>query len=360
MSAVRKLRALVVDDSAVMRQILAKLLEGTGDFLIDTAADPLIAFRKIEAARPDVILLDLEMPRMDGLTFLRKLRESDPIPVVVCSALAGKGTETGFRAIEEGAVEVVVKPRVGLREFLEESTVLIGDALRGASLARGGRRRLALAETRDAIPSPLPLRETTDKVIAIGASTGGTEALRELLVRMPPDCPGIVVVQHMPEGYTRAFADRLDQICAIEVKEAASGDRVAPGKALIARGNHHLTLRRSGAAYVVEVDAGPLVSHHRPSVDVLFRSVAEAAGGNAVGVLLTGMGRDGAAGMLDLQRAGASTIAQDEATSVVFGMPKEAIALGAADEVLPLGRIAAAMIDRSLHKRPIQRGLASC
>ena len=314
---------------------------------VAVAADPLIAMDKMACVRPDVIVLDLEMPRMDGLTFLRKIMTEDPIPVVVCSGLTGEGTEAAIRAMEEGAVEIVTKPKVGIREFLHESAVMLVDAVRGAARARVRRRAPALPSpeqrlTADAVLPRVqqpPLRITSDKVVAVGASTGGTDALRELLEAMPPDAPGLVVVQHMPEHFTRAFADRINRLCRIEVKEAASGDRVLDGRALIAPGNRHTTLVRSGGHYAVEVIEGPLVSRHRPSVDVLFRSAARAAGPNAVGIIMTGMGDDGADGLLEMKQAGAATIAQDEATCVVFGMPKEAIDRGAVDEVVPLPQI---------------------
>jgi two-component system chemotaxis response regulator CheB len=346
---------LVVDDSAVVRQVMAAILSPARGMAATVASDPLIAMDKMRRIRPDVILLDLEMPRMDGLTFLRKIMAEDPIPVVVCSGLTGPATEAGLRALEEGAVEVVTKPRLNVKAFLEESASALVDAVRAAAQARVRPRRPAPRSTspppgRDAFTPAAErpaLRLTTDKVVAIGASTGGTEALRELLQALPPDAPGVVIVQHMPEAFTRAFADRLARTCWVEVKEAADGDRVLEGRALIAPGNRHLRLLRSGSHYALEVADGPLVCRHRPSVDVLFRSVARAAGPNAVGVILTGMGSDGAQGLLEMRRAGAATIAQDEATSVVFGMPKEAIAAGAVDEVLPLPRIATAMLERA-------------
>lgn len=338
---------LVVDDSAVVRQALSAILGGAG-FSVAVASDPLIALEKIQKARPRVIVLDLEMPRMDGLTFLRRLMAEDPIPVVVCSGLAGRGTEAALTALSEGAVEVVGKPRLGVRDFLHESAALLVEAVRGAALARP-RPRVATERklTADAV---LPRREqagltlTSDKVVVIGASTGGTEALRRVLEALPSDAPAAVVVQHMPELFTKAFADRLDRACRIEVKEAAPGDRVLEGRALVAPGNRHLLLQRSGAHYTVEVKDGPLVARHRPSVDVLFRSAAQAAGPNAVGVIMTGMGDDGAAGLLEMKRAGAATIAQDEASCVVFGMPREAIARGAVDMVEPLDRIPEAIL----------------
>ena len=354
----RPSRILVVDDSAVVRQVMTAVLT-KGGFTVDIAADPLIALEKMKKARPDVIVLDLEMPRMDGLTFLRKLMKENPIPVVVCSGLTGSGTEAAMRALEEGAVEIITKPRVGVHGFLVDSAAQIVDAILCAARARLRTPRaldVSPRLTADAILPPRagPLTVTTERVVVIGASTGGTEALRRLLQDLPPDSPGLVIVQHMPEVFTAAFARRLSETCRIEVREAADGDRVVEGRALIAPGNRHTLLRRSGARYVVEVADGPLVSRHRPSVDVLFRSAAQAAGVNAVGVILTGMGNDGAEGLLEMKRAGARTLAQDEATCVVFGMPREAIARGAVDDVLPLGLIPAAIVKAAgadLHPR---------
>jgi two-component system, chemotaxis family, protein-glutamate methylesterase/glutaminase len=347
----RPLRVLVVDDSAVVRQAMTAILSRAGMGVV-IASDPIIAMEKMRKERPDVVLLDLEMPRMDGLTFLRKVMARDPLPVVVCSGLAGEGTETALQALEQGAVEIIAKPRLGVKAFLEESARRVVEAVHSAAHARVRLRGPAPAKRLAAdavIPArrPSPLRITTAKVVVLGASTGGTEALRELLQAMPPDAPAIAVVQHMPETFTAAFARRLSESCRIEVKEAANGDRLCSGRALVAPGSHHLAVRRSGAQYCVEVLDGPPVSRHRPSVDVLFRSAAQAAGPNAVGVILTGMGDDGAAGLLEMKAAGAHTIAQDEDTSVVFGMPKEAIARGAVDEVLPLGRVAAAILERA-------------
>lgn len=347
----RKIHVLVVDDSAVVRQVMQAVLGTDKNIRVSVAADPIIAFSKIEKEVPDVVITDLEMPRMDGLTFLKKIMAERPLPVVVCSGLAEKGTEAVMSALALGAVEVITKPKLGVRDFLHESAVTLLDAVWSASQARL-RPRMTLPVTprlsADAVlaksQGPM-IRITTDKVVAIGASTGGTEALREVLTSLQPDCPGIVVVQHMPEVFTRAFAERLNKDCSIEVKEAANGDRILSGRALIAPGNHHMLVQRSGAHYVVEVKDGPLVSRHRPSVDVLFRSVAKSAGPNAVGVIMTGMGSDGAQGLLEMRQAGAATIAQDEATCVVFGMPKEAIAAGAAARVLPLHRIADAAIE---------------
>ena len=340
-AASRPLDVLVIDDSAVVRQSMAAVLARRAGTSVSAASDALIGLRKIRERRPDVIVLDLELPKMDGLTFLRKLMAEDPIPVVVCSTLAGPGTEAAIRALEEGAVEVIHKPTLGARQFIEESVTQVIDAVEAAFASRLVRR-----SPRPAPPAftKLPLlRNTTGRVIAIGASTGGTEAIREILESMPPDAPGTVVVQHMPEQFTAAFAARLDQLCRIEVREARQGDRVTEGLALIAPGNHHLRLLRSGAHYLVEVTSDPPVSRHRPSVDVLFQSVAAAAGPNAVGALLTGMGDDGADGLLSMLRAGASTFAQDEASCVVFGMPREAILRGAAQHVVPLSRMAEAL-----------------
>jgi two-component system, chemotaxis family, protein-glutamate methylesterase/glutaminase len=347
-----KLRVLVVDDSAVVRQGVLMLLEHVPGMAVEVAADPLIARQKMKGHRPDVILLDLEMPRMDGLTFLRELmREEQPVPVVVCSGLAGPGSELAVRALQEGAVEIIPKPMVGVGEFLRESRAKLMDSLRNAARARPRLARRGPPEKAELEPVERPagllLPVTTDKVVAVGASTGGTEALRQLLEPMPPDCPGIVIVQHMPEQFTSAFARRLNQLCRIEVKEAEQGDAVRQGRALIAPGNRHLRVRRTGDHYQVDVLDGGRVSGHKPSVDVLFQSVARAAGENAVGVLLTGMGDDGADGLLAMKQAGAATIAQDEGSCVVFGMPRAAIERGAVDEVLPLGAICEAVRRRA-------------
>ncbi|MGZ8476469.1 MAG: protein-glutamate methylesterase/protein-glutamine glutaminase [Candidatus Binatia bacterium] len=341
------LNILVVDDSAVVREVMTAVLSQEPGFSVTVAGDPFIALGKMKQKRPDVIILDLEMPRMDGLTFLRKIVREDPIPVVICSALTGPDTSIGLQALEEGAVDVVTKPRLGVRDFLHESAVVLIDAVRAA--ARHPGRKLVAAPlvvtprlNADAMlpaKSAVSLSVTSDKVVAIGASTGGTEALKSILESMPPDAPGLVVVQHMPEGFTAAFAQRLNQSCRVEVKEAVNGDRVAAGRALIAPGNLHTMVRRNGAQYAVEVTDGPLVSRHRPSVDVLFRSVAQSAGPNAVGVIMTGMGDDGAAGLLEMKHSGAFTLAQDEASCVVFGMPKEAIERGAVDRVVSLSGI---------------------
>ena len=350
------LKVLVVDDSATVRQVLAAVLSEKHGFRVTAAADPLIAIEKMKRSLPDVILLDLEMPRMDGMTFLRKLMGETPLPVVICSGLTGPHTDAAIRALENGAVDIITKPKIGIRGFLEESAVLLEDTVRAAAAARLRRPRRRQDSPSSAkhaggdtsLPSTgLCTSKQKEKIIAIGASTGGTEALLHLFERMPQDCPGIVAVQHMPEGFTAAFARRLNDNCAIEVREAADGDQLVPGRAYIAPGNRHTYVRRMGPTYLLEVRDGALVSRHRPSVNVLFRSVAQAAGPHAVGVLLTGMGDDGADGLLEMRRANAFTIAQDEATCVVFGMPREAILLGAAEEVLPLQRIPEAMLVRS-------------
>ncbi len=347
----RKIRVLIVDDSALVRQTLTEILASDPDIeVIGTAGDPFVAADRIREQVPDVITLDIEMPRMDGLTFLQQIMLQHPIPVVICSSLAGEGAQSAIRALELGAVEIITKPRFGTKQFLEDSRILLCESVKAAAACRlRSPRVIRTVEpklTADAILSGATgaMLETTEKVVAIGASTGGTEALKTLLETLPADCPGIVIVQHMPELFTRAFATRLDGLCAITVKEAEQNDTVIRGRALIAPGNHHLLLKRSGARYFVEVKDGPLVCRHRPSVDVLFRSAARYAGKNAVGAILTGMGDDGARGMLEMKQAGANTIAQDEATSVVFGMPKEAIKTGAIDKVLPLQSIAGAIL----------------
>lgn len=349
----KKIQVLIIDDSAVVRQVLTEIISSDPELEVQaTAADPFIAAERMKTAVPDVITLDVEMPRMDGISFLQKLMSQHPIPVVMCSSLTLKGSETAFRALESGAVDIIEKPRLGTRQFLEESRLRICDALKAASKARlkeipEGRRNVAPKLTADAVmarPASLAMIQTTEKVVVVGASTGGTEALRVFLAALPADSPGIVIVQHMPEYFTSAFAKRLDGLCRISVKEAASNDTVVRGRALIAPGNRHIILKRSGARYYVEVKDGPLVCRHRPSVDVLFRSAARYAGKNAVGVIMTGMGDDGARGVLELKEAGAVTIAQDEATSVVFGMPQEAIKTGAVDRILPLPAIAGEVV----------------
>ena len=351
MNASRKVRVLIVDDSASVRQTLKQVLESDpGIEVIATASDPYIAVERIKQQLPDVITLDVEMPRMDGITFLEKIMSQCPLPVVICSTLTEKGSETALAALEKGAVEVITKPKLGTKQFLEESRIRICDAVKSAARVRVKAHprsstpiRVAPKLTADVIlarPTTHAMLQTTEKVVAVGASTGGTEALRQFLESLPADAPGIVIVQHMPEQFTASFAKRLDQLCRVSVKEAEEGDSVVRGQALIAPGNKHLLLQRSGARYYVEVKDGPLVCRHRPSVDVLFRSTARYAGKNALGIIMTGMGDDGARGMLEMKEAGAFTIAQDEASCIVFGMPAEAIKLGGVDSVLPLPSIA--------------------
>ena len=345
----KRVRVLVVDDSALVRQTLADVLQSDPDIqIMATASDPFNAAERIRQELPDVIVLDVEMPRMDGITFLQAIMAQHPIPVVICSSLTEKDSETALRAMEYGAVDIIPKPRLGTERFLRESQELLCHTVKTASTARlRVIRQIQPALTADAVlakASGSAMVRTTEKVALIGASTGGTEALRVLLQAMPPDAPGMLIVQHMPEKFTKAFAERLNGLCAISIKEAENGDTVLRGHALLAPGNRHLLLKRSGARYFVEVRDGPLVCRHRPSVDVLFRSGARYAGRNAVGVLMTGMGNDGARGLLELKQAGATTIAQDEATCVVFGMPHEAIKLGAADRVLALNVIAGAVL----------------
>lgn len=349
--AKQKIKVLVVDDSALVRRILKDILNSNPQIeVIATAADPFFAVQHISKNIPDVITLDVEMPRMDGLTFLRKLMSQHPIPVVMCSSLTEQSSETAMKALEYGAVEIIIKPRLGTKEFFEESKIMICDIVKAAAQVRPKRNttlKVPKKLTADVImPKPIgkSLPKTTEKVVLVGASTGGTEALRIFLEAMPEDAPGTVIVQHMPEQFTAAFAQRLSGLCRIEVKEACDGDKVLIGRALIAPGNRHTLLKRSGAFYYVEVKDGPLVCRHRPSVDVLFRSGARYAGPNAVGVIMTGMGDDGARGMVEMKQQGAFNIAQDKATCVVFGMPKEAIELKGVDKVLPLQAIPVAIL----------------
>jgi len=346
-----RIRVLIVDDSAVVRQTLSEVLASDPEIeVIGTAGDPFVAAERIAEQVPDVITLDIEMPRMDGLTFLQKIMSQHPIPVVICSSLAENSAQSTLKALEYGAVDIVTKPKFGTKQFLEDSKIMLCESVKAAAAAHvrvlQPSRKVEPKLTADAILSPATnaMLETTEKVVVIGASTGGTEALKTLLEALPADCPGIVIVQHMPELFTRAFAKRLDSLCSITVKEAESNDTVLRGRALIAPGNHHTLIKRSGARYYVDIKEGPLVCRHRPSVDVLFRSAARYAGQNAVGIILTGMGDDGARGMLEMKQAGAMTIAQDEATCIVFGMPKEAIKYGAVNRVLPLHTIAAAIV----------------
>lgn len=350
-----QINVLLVDDSAVVRQVLtASLSKDPSIKVIGAVADPIFAMTRMQIQWPDVIVLDVEMPRMDGITFLKKLMRERPTPVVICSTLTEKGAETTMQAMAAGAVSIVTKPKIGLKQFLQEDSESLISAVKAASHANLRRLGTIAAPpvpiqaklTADAIlpASSHAMAETTDRIVAIGTSTGGTQALEVVLVALPRVCPGIVIVQHMPEKFTGAFAARLNSICQIEVREAVNGDRVLPGRALIAQGGKHMLLRRSGAQYHVEIVDGPLVTRHRPSVDVLFRSVAKCAGKNALGIIMTGMGDDGARGLKEMSDMGARTLGQDEDSCVVYGMPKEAVKLGAVNKELPLGRIAGEIV----------------
>ncbi|MGZ9067425.1 MAG: protein-glutamate methylesterase/protein-glutamine glutaminase, partial [Burkholderiales bacterium] len=341
----KEIRVLIVDDSALVRSLLTEIInEEPGMRAIGAAPDPLVAREMIRNLDPDVITLDIEMPRMDGLDFFEKLMRLRPMPVLMISTLTERGSDATLRALELGAVDFIPKPRIGIASGIREYSAQITEKIRVAAAARP-RRASAPARAEAAPLHTAPLRiGSTEKVIVIGASTGGTEAIKDVLVQLPFDAPAVLVTQHMPEAFTRSFAARLDSLCRITVKEAESGERVLPGHAYIAPGHSHLLLKRSGANYITHLSQSEPVNRHRPSVDVLFRSAAECAAKNAIAIILTGMGKDGAAGMLELHRAGAHTYAQDEHSCVVFGMPKEAIALGAADEVLPLQDIPRAVI----------------
>lgn len=352
-----KIKVLIVDDSALVRQTLAEIISDTDDLeVMATAGDPYVAAEKMKQQLPDVILLDVEMPRMDGLTFLAKLMAQHPLPVVICSTLVGNNSDTHLRALELGAVEIINKPALGTRQYLKETGMLIPDAIRAAAQAKVQRLRKQQMRPSPKLSADVMLdmagakamHETTDKVIVIGASTGGTEAIRIVLEAMPANSPAIAIVQHMPEGFTHSFAERLNKLCRINVKEAKDGDPLLQGYALIGPGNKHMMIKRSGARYYVEIKDGPLVSRHRPSVDVLFRSAARYAGSNAVAAILTGMGDDGANGIKELRDAGAWTCGQDEATSVVYGMPKEAYLRGGVMTQLPLEHIPANLLKNSL------------
>jgi len=349
------IKVMIIDDSAVVRETLSAIINSDSEFeVIATASDPLIALKKLETLTPDVITLDIEMPRMDGISFLKQIMSIKPIPIVICSSMAGEGSSNAMRAMEYGAVDIIQKPKMGTKQFIQDSKINILEVLRGAFYASHKLKKVSLSShaferdiapklTADVILDKAPATqfiETTEKVCVIGASTGGTEALREYLEMLPADAPGTVIVQHMPEHFTRSFAERLNSLCKCEVKEAEDNDAVIRGRVLIVPGNKHTLLKRSGSRYYVEVKDGPLVSRHRPSVDVLFRSASRYAGRNAVGVIMTGMGDDGAKGMLEMHQAGSYTIAQDEKTCIVFGMPAEAIKNGSVDTVLPLQKIA--------------------
>ncbi len=357
------IKVMIVDDSALVRQVVSQALaKEPGIEVIATASDPVFALDKLKSLWPDVIVLDIEMPRMDGISFLKKIMAERPTPVIICSSLAEKGAQATFDAMAAGAVSIITKPKAGLKAFLEDASNDIAQAVRAAAranlraLTRSSASSTAAAAALVNRPkisadvmlppggSPTAMARTTDQLIAIGTSTGGTQALEAVLTRLPSTCLGIVIVQHMPEKFTAMFAERLNGLCEIEVREARNGDRVMPGRALIAPGGKHMMVKRSGAQYIVDVVDGPLVNRHKPSVDVLFRSVAKFVGANALGIIMTGMGDDGARGLREMKDAGAKTIAQDEASCVVFGMPKEAIKLGAADQVMPLDRVPDAMI----------------
>jgi two-component system chemotaxis response regulator CheB len=347
---VSRIKVMVVDDSAVVRQMLTALLDADpGVEVIGAVADPILAMARMELTWPDVIVLDIEMPRMDGITFLKKLMAERPTPVVICSSLTDKGARTTMEALAAGAVSIITKPKIGVKQFLADSCDDLISAVKVAAQAnlkrlgaRGAPASPAPKHTADVILPAAAERamvKTSERVIAIGTSTGGTRALEAILTTLPKVSPGIVIVQHMPEKFTAAFAARLDSLCQIEVSEAHNDDRVTHGRALIAPGGKHMLLKRSGSQYHVTVVDGPLINRHRPSVDVLFRSVAKFAGANALGIIMTGMGDDGAAGLLEMRKAGAHTLAQDEETCVVYGMPKEAIRRGAVEKTVPLSAI---------------------
>lgn len=343
----RKIRVLIVDDSALIRQVLAELLRTDPDIeVVGTACDPYVARQRIKELDPDVLTLDVEMPKMDGLTFLEKLMTGHPMPVVMVSSLTEAGCQTTLKALELGAVDFFTKPKIDLRDEISERAEELVGKIKMAMQARVRplhHSRTEGVKSNNSVPRTAMLK-TTDKILGIGASTGGTEAIRSVLQQMPADAPPILITQHMPERFTKAFADRLNALCEILVKEACDGDSVLPGQALVAPGNYHMELIRSGARYQVHISQGPPVNRHRPSVDVMFHSIAKIAGSNARGVILTGMGADGAQGLLAMRQAGAATVAQDEGTCVVFGMPKEAIKAGAVDKIVPLEHIPSALL----------------
>ncbi len=354
----KTIRVFIVDDSAVVRQVLSGILNAEPDItVIGAASDPIFALEKLPNQWPDVIVLDVEMPRMDGITFLKKIMAERPTPVVICSSLTERGAETTMQAMSAGAVEIITKPKIGLKDFLLDSSHALVMAVRAAAQANMSPLRPAAMKSAaapasqniqdiDSAQGNQAMAKTTERIIAIGTSTGGTQALEVVLVNLPRVCPGIVIVQHMPEKFTASFAERLNTLCQIEVREAKNNDRVIPGLALIAPGGKHMSVKRSGAFYHVDVIDGPLVNRHRPSVDVLFRSVAKFAGRNATGIIMTGMGDDGARGLKEMHDAGAITVAQDEQTCVVYGMPKEAVKLGAVKRVLPLQDIRLAILGK--------------
>jgi two-component system chemotaxis response regulator CheB len=333
------IRVLIVDDSAVVRQTLEQELSRDPELeVVGTATDPYVARDKILQLKPDVITLDIEMPRMDGLTFLRKLMKHYPVPVIIVSSLSQAGSQVALEALAAGAVEVMAKP--GAAYSVGDMSIELREKIRAAARVNVTKMSESTVELRRQAPQLLALTKTTNKVIIVGASTGGTKAIEELITRFPTDAPGTVIVQHMPAGFTKAFSDRLNGVCAVDVREAVDGDTVAVGKVLVAPGNKHMLINRSGAQYFVSIKDGPLVNHHRPSVDVLFQSAAKFVGANAIGIMLTGMGADGSKGMLQMKEAGAYNIAQDEESCVVYGMPKAAVEIGAVHSVLPLSEIA--------------------
>lgn len=340
----RKIKVLIVDDSALVRKIFSQELSNDPDIeVVGTAPDPYIARDKIVQFKPDVLVLDVEMPRMDGLTFLEKLMKHHPMPVIIVSSLAKSGGEIAMKALELGAAEVLAKP--GSSYSVKDMSVQLLDKIKAVSNIKFFKPAVRTRESGEATLRNKAMLKTTNKVVAIGASTGGTEAVKEILVRLPADMPPILIVQHMPEYFTKSFAERLNGLCKLNVKEGKDGELLSPGKVLIAPGNRHMVLKRSGASYYVEIKNGPLVYHQRPSVEVLFMSVARYAGPNAIGIILTGMGKDGAEGLLEMKNAGAFTIAQDERSCVVYGMPKEAVLIGAVSKILPLEKIPQALID---------------
>ena len=352
----RKIKVLIVDDSAVVRQVVSAVLaQDPAIEVLGVASDPIFAMQRMQREWPDVIVLDIEMPRMDGISFLTKIMQERPTPVVICSSLAESNSETLQRALAAGAVEIITKPKIGVKGFLHESARAMIDAVKAAGQAKlkAPKAGVSSIEVTPKLSADVVLSagsalggvKTTEVIVALGTSTGGTQALERVLTQLPRVCPGVVIVQHMPEKFTEAFAQRLDSLCQISVREARNQDRILPGLALIAPGGKHMVVKRNGAQFHVEVVDGPLVNRHRPSVDVLFRSVAKCAGPNALGVIMTGMGDDGARGLLEMRQAGAVTLAQDEASCVVFGMPKEAIKLGAAEAEIALDRIPAAIVD---------------
>jgi two-component system chemotaxis response regulator CheB len=339
-----RIKVLVVDDSAVVRQVMASQLAQDADIeVIAAVADPILAMARMRVQWPDVIVLDIEMPRMDGITFLKLVMAERPTPVVICSTLVESGAQTSMSALAAGAVSIIAKPKIGLKQFLEDASEDMVTAVKAVARANVKALRVSAKNTADVIMAAADKQsamiQTTDRVVALGTSTGGTQALEVVLTSLPRVTPGIVIVQHMPEKFTAAFAQRLNGLCQIEVKEAQNNDRVTNSRALIAPGGKHMLLRRTGAQYYVEVMDGPLVNRHRPSVDVLFRSVAKCAGANALGVIMTGMGDDGAAGLAEMRKAGARTLAQDEASCVVYGMPKEAVKRGGVEKTVPLNAI---------------------